>query len=37
MAKIQETWLTRWVTARCLRHQRSGTPDRNVGGGVASI
>jgi len=24
---IPETWLKRWVTARCIPHQRSGNPD----------
>jgi hypothetical protein len=24
---IKETWLKRWVTARCIPHQRSGNPD----------
>ncbi|PWW20887.1 hypothetical protein JD79_00011 [Geodermatophilus normandii] len=24
---IPETWLKRWVTARCIPHQRSGHPD----------
>jgi hypothetical protein len=24
---IPETWLKRWVTARCVPHQRSGNPD----------
>jgi hypothetical protein len=24
---IKDTWLKRWVTARCIPHQRSGNPD----------
>ncbi|MFD2093287.1 hypothetical protein [Blastococcus deserti] len=24
---ISDTWLKRWVTARCIPHQRSGNPD----------
>src|SRR5688572_9591306 len=27
MLNIKETWLNRWVTARCIPHQRSGNPD----------
>jgi hypothetical protein len=26
MLNIPETWLKRWVTARCIPHQRSGDP-----------
>ena len=26
MLNISETWLKRWVTARCIPHQRSGDP-----------
>jgi hypothetical protein len=27
MLNIEETWLNRWVTARCIPHRRSGNPD----------
>jgi hypothetical protein len=31
---IKETWLKRWVTARCIPHQRSGNPDGKQQRGV---
>jgi hypothetical protein len=31
---IKETWLTRWVTARCIPHQRRGNPDGRQQRGV---
>jgi hypothetical protein len=31
---IKETWLKRWVTARCIPHQRSGNPDGKQHRGV---
>ena len=31
---IPETWLKRWVTARCIPHQRSGNPDGKQQRGV---
>jgi hypothetical protein len=34
MLKIKETWLKRWVTARCIPHQRSGDPNGKQQRGV---
>jgi hypothetical protein len=31
---IKDTWLKRWVTARCIPHQRSGDPNGKQQRGV---
>ncbi len=31
---IKDTWLKRWVTARCIPHQRSGNPNGKQQRGV---